>query len=85
MAIEQAKKAMKELKKDRLKLEINGKEVVVREKYDKLVLAFDKYAKVIDVAIQQSPKITSLVWAGIRVILQVRLSSMRLYAVLTLH
>jgi len=37
-----------------------------------LLQTFSKYAAIIDVAVNHSPRITALVWAGIRLTLQVR-------------
>jgi len=41
-----------------------------------LLQTFSKYAAIIDVAVNHSPRITALVWAGIRLTLQVALNSM---------
>jgi len=42
------------------------------ERMKDLLQTFSKYAAIVDVAVQHSPQITALVWAGIRLTLQVR-------------
>lgn len=54
-----------------------GKEVIVAERLEKIIRTVGKYTGVVDVAIQHSPEITSLAWASVRFLLQVR--SARLY------
>jgi hypothetical protein len=49
----------------------DGNEVVWVERLGKILKSVDKYAKIVDTAIQHHPDITSLVWAGARAILQV--------------
>ena len=51
----------------------HGKEIVVVERLGTVLKTMDKYATIVDVAIQHSPEVTSLVWAGVRGILQVRI------------
>ena len=41
------------------------------ERLGNILKSVDKYAKIVDTAIQHHPEITSLVWAGARTILQV--------------
>ena len=48
-----------------------GNEVVLVERLGEILKNVDKYAKIVDTAIQNHPDITSLVWAGARTILQV--------------
>jgi hypothetical protein len=48
----------------------NKKQLRHRKKYQKIVKGLDKYAGIVDVAIQHSPEITALVWAGARFLLQ---------------
>jgi len=48
-----------------------GNEVVWVERLGNIVKSVDKYAKIVDTAIQHHPDITSLVWAGARTMLQV--------------
>ena len=47
-----------------------GRVIIVREKINSVLKVMDKYVAVGNVAIQHSPKITALVWAGIRLGLQ---------------
>jgi hypothetical protein len=49
----------------------NGDVVILRDRFDKIVEGFAKYAQIIDVAIQHHPDITSLVWASARFLIQV--------------
>ena len=51
----------------------HGKEIVVVERLGTVLKTMDKYATIVDVAIQHSPEVTALVWAGVRGILQVRI------------
>ena len=51
----------------------HGKAIVVVERLGTVLKTMNKYATIVDVAIQHSPEVTALVWAGIRVILQVRI------------
>jgi len=48
-----------------------GNEVFWVERLGNILKSVDKYAKIVDTAIQHHPDITSLVWAGARTILQV--------------
>ncbi|KAF8242724.1 hypothetical protein K440DRAFT_564475, partial [Wilcoxina mikolae CBS 423.85] len=52
----------------------NGEVVILRDRFDKIVEGFAKYAQIIDVAIQHHPDITSLVWASARFLIQVYLN-----------
>lgn len=47
----------------------HGKEVIVVERLGRILKCVEDYAKIIDVAIQHSPEITALIWAGIRLLL----------------
>jgi len=51
-----------------------GKKVIAVESFGKILKSMEKYSKVVDVAIQGSPQVSSLVWAGIRAIMQVALN-----------
>jgi len=46
------------------------------DRWRKILKTIDSYAKLVDTAIQHSPAITALVWAGVRTILQVSWDSM---------
>ena len=48
----------------------DGRVIIVREKINSVLKVMDKYVAIGNVAIQHSPKITALVWAGIRLGLQ---------------
>jgi len=49
----------------------DGNEVVWVERLGKVLKSVNKYATIVDIAIQHHPDITSLVWAGARTMLQV--------------
>lgn len=49
-----------------------GEKVIVVDRWGKILKSMEKYFKVVDVAIQGSPQVSSLLWAGIRAIMQVR-------------
>jgi len=48
-----------------------GELVFLRDRFDRIVEGIDKYAKAVDIAVNHSPEITSLVWASARFLLQV--------------
>ncbi|CCX33292.1 Similar to ankyrin repeat-containing protein [Grosmannia clavigera kw1407]; acc. no. EFX01602 [Pyronema omphalodes CBS 100304] len=45
-----------------------------RTKFHRIIKGLDTYARIVDVAIQDSPEITALVWAGARFLLQIYLN-----------
>jgi hypothetical protein len=49
----------------------NGEVIILRERFDKIIEGFTKYADSISIAIQHQPEVTSLVWAGARFLIQV--------------
>jgi hypothetical protein len=53
----------------------NGEVIILRERFDKIIEGFTKYADSISIAIQHQPEVTSLVWAGARFLVQVRIIS----------
>ncbi|KAF8451583.1 hypothetical protein BDZ91DRAFT_809488 [Kalaharituber pfeilii] len=55
----------------------HNEEVVVAERIQGILEGVEKYARVVDIAIQHSPEITALVWAGIRGILLVTLNHLQ--------
>ena len=62
-----------------------GREIIVIERLGKILRGVQKYAPIVDTAIQHSPEVTALVWGGAKAILQVRTftwdsaAAMRLY------
>ena len=48
-----------------------GREIIVVERLGKILKGVQKYAVIVDTAIQHNPTVASLVWAGARTILQV--------------
>ena len=48
-----------------------GKKVIVVEWLGKILKNVEKYSKVVDIAIQSSPRISALVWAGVWAIMRV--------------
>ena len=72
--IQMLERAQKDEQKRRLRFPgWHGKEIVVVERLGKALKTMDKYATIVDVAIQHSPEVTALVWAGVRGMLQVRI------------
>ncbi|KAF8432508.1 hypothetical protein BGX38DRAFT_1263247 [Terfezia claveryi] len=61
-------------KKKRWSYTWRGKEVVVVERLGKILKNMEQYTKVVDTAIQSNPQVSALVWAGVRVIMQVALN-----------
>jgi hypothetical protein len=53
------------------KAEKDSKKWRYSKQLDRIIKGLDTYAKVVDVAINQNPEITSLVWGAIRFLLQV--------------
>ena len=49
-----------------------GRKIIVVERLGKILRGVQKYAPIVDTAIQHSPEVTALVWGGARAILQVR-------------
>ena len=49
----------------------DGRVIIVREKINSVLKVMDKYMAIGNAAIQHSPRITALVWAGVRLGLQV--------------
>jgi hypothetical protein len=60
--------AIKLLLKEKQPTKILG---VESQRIEKILKIIDKYMIIVDVAIQQSPNITALVWAGVRLTVQV--------------
>lgn len=44
------------------------------ERINKMLMVIDKYSAIVDVSIQHHPDITALVWAGVRLVIQVALN-----------
>lgn len=57
--------------------------VFMGRRWGRILKSMEKYAKVVDTAIQHQPEITALVWAGVRTLLQVRHDSLDASIVLT--
>jgi len=73
-AISAAKDAQKAAKEKRwVYRNEQGNEVVVMERVGKILRGMETYAKVVDILVQSSPKISALVWGSARFILQVSL------------
>jgi hypothetical protein len=53
----------------------NGEVIILRERFDKIIEGFTKYADCISIAIQHQPEVTSLVWAAARFLIQVYILS----------
>jgi hypothetical protein len=53
----------------------NGEVIILRERFDKIIEGFTKYADCISIAIQHQPEVTSLVWAAARFLIQVYIPS----------
>ena len=49
----------------------NGKQVDVRDRVERILRSVEECAKIVDIAIQHHPQISTLVWAGARFILMV--------------
>ena len=63
----------KDDQKDNQNDEQNDDQKERRERLKRVLQRVDKYTKIVDTAVQHSPEVTALVWAGIRGILQVRM------------
>ena len=51
----------------------HGKEVIVMERLGKILKIVNNYSKIVDTAVQSNPQVSTLVWAGVRAIMQVRI------------
>jgi hypothetical protein len=51
----------------------DGEVVILRERFDKIIEGFTKYADCISIAVQHQPEATSPVWAAARFLIQVYL------------
>ena len=60
-------------KKKRWSYTWRGKKVIVMERLGKILKCVEKYSKVVDTAIQSSPEVSALVWAGVWGIMRVRI------------
>jgi hypothetical protein len=49
----------------------DGEVIVLRDRFDRIIEGFTKYADCISIAIQHQPEVTSLVWAAARFLIQV--------------
>lgn len=63
--------ALKEDKNKRWRYTRDGKEVVIVERWGKVLRSINKYSQIIDTAVQHSPQVTALIWASMKMILQV--------------
>ena len=61
-------------KKKRWSYTWRGREVIVVERLGKILRSVEKYSKVVDTAIQTSPQVSALVWAGVSAIMRVKYS-----------
>ena len=72
MTIEEIKSAQKVLKEKKwYYTDRHGKQIDVGERMRRILKSVEDCAKIVDVAIQHHPEISSLVWAGARFILMV--------------
>ncbi|KAF8456481.1 hypothetical protein BDZ91DRAFT_745385, partial [Kalaharituber pfeilii] len=55
----------------------HGEEVEVAKRIQRILEGAEKYANIVDIAIQHSPEITALVWAGARAILAIALNHLQ--------
>ncbi len=58
----------------RWKFTFRGRELVLRDKAEKVIAWLDKFKQVGDVAVNYDPQHAALPWAGVRLLLEVRLS-----------
>ncbi|KIM21727.1 hypothetical protein M408DRAFT_301361 [Serendipita vermifera MAFF 305830] len=73
------KKRQQECESKSWKITINGKELIVRELFKKILLWVQCFFAVGDAASRHDPVLGPLVWAGIRFILQVALNEVETY------
>ena len=53
--------------------------LIGKDRLRRILIGVEKYTKIVDTAVQHSPEVTALVWAGIRGILQVSILLLNLY------
>jgi hypothetical protein len=51
----------------------DGEVVILRERFDKIIEGFTKYADCIGIANQHQPRVTNLIWSAARFLIQVRI------------
>jgi hypothetical protein len=70
--LQEAQKIEKELDRKKWRYKKgDGEVIVVRDKFDRIVKGLDRYANIVDVAINQHPDIVSICWASARFLLKV--------------
>lgn len=69
--LDQAEQQKNVCLRKRWKVDIQGKQVILRDVFDKITAWVDKFKGVVDVAVQYDTGSASLPWAGIRFLLQV--------------
>ena len=57
----------------RWKFELNGRQIILRDVAEKIIVWIDKFKQVGDIAVNFDPVHASLPWAGVRFLLEVRL------------
>lgn len=67
-----AKKKQADCANRRWKFELNGRQIVLRDVAEKIIVWVDKFKQVGDIAVNFDPVHASLPWAGIRFLLEVR-------------
>jgi hypothetical protein len=54
-----------------LKVKFRGKEIIVRDVADKILVWIEKFKKIGDIAVQHDSGLAALPWAAVRFVLQV--------------
>lgn len=68
-----AKSKQTESETRRWKFELNGRQIIVRDVLEKIIVWIDKFKQIGDIVVTYDPVHASLLWAGIRFLLQVGL------------
>lgn len=68
-----AAKKQTECKDKRWKFDLNGRQLILRDVAEKIIVWIDKFKEIGDIAVNFDPVHASLPWAGIRFLLEVRL------------
>jgi tRNA G37 N-methylase Trm5 len=69
--VEATRKSRDVCQQNRLKVKFRGKEIIVRDVADKILVWIEKFKKIGDIAVQHDSGHAALPWAAVRLVLQV--------------
>ena len=72
LLLEEAERKKKLCLQKRWKVSVGGKQIIIRDLFEKIIAWINEFKAIGDVASQFDPASAALPWAGVRFILQVR-------------